>query len=426
MRSTKLCLVALFAIACSGGSKEKIVDLATANDDMTAAPPDFETVSDLLSIDYDAGLTSGENVVPLVVDATFNGSLNYSYITITVCAPGTTTCQTIDHVWLDTGSVGLRLPSNTLNAVMLAALPNSQGGGNPLAECYYFGGGMVWGSIRTADLYVSGEKAASLPVQVTGDLAEAVPADCDNGQNSWNAAGDLPGNAILGIAPLATDCAKTCSDADNYYSCSGGGCAIYNVATNQALPNPITMFAGDNNGYVVQMPKISDSVGANSPIGTLTFGIGTRSNNTLTAQNVYQAAIGEYTEVTVSLNGQMYDHAFFDNGTDCYAFDTTDGTTFPDCGGMNEGFYCPPTPLSLTATVTDASSSTGSLPIEIGNATNLFNQLPADGTALDNLAGDVMEAGTFIIGAPVFFGRKIFFGIAGQTVASHPTPFYAL
>jgi hypothetical protein len=37
-----------------------------------------------------------------------------------------------------------------------------------------------------------------------------------------------------------------------------------------------------------------------------------------------------------------------------------------------------------------------------------------------------MSPGTFIIGAPAFFGRKVFFGISGQTVGTHTTPFYAL
>ncbi len=37
-------------------------------------------------------------------------AFNQPYVTVTVCAPGSTSnCQTIDHVLLDTGSVGLRL-----------------------------------------------------------------------------------------------------------------------------------------------------------------------------------------------------------------------------------------------------------------------------------------------------------------------------
>ncbi|MDE3106455.1 MAG: DUF3443 family protein, partial [Acidobacteriota bacterium] len=52
-----------------------------------------------------------DNRVPLVVDQGVGsaGASNQSYITVNVCAPGTASCQTIDHVLVDTVSVGLRL-----------------------------------------------------------------------------------------------------------------------------------------------------------------------------------------------------------------------------------------------------------------------------------------------------------------------------
>ena len=50
------------------------------------------------------------NVLPIVVDAGPTGNYaNGAFATVTVCAPGTSSCQTIDHVLVDTGSVGLRL-----------------------------------------------------------------------------------------------------------------------------------------------------------------------------------------------------------------------------------------------------------------------------------------------------------------------------
>src|SRR6516162_5708348 len=59
----------------------------------------------------------GPNVAPLTVDEgpaqlqTLYGAayLNGVFVTVNVCLPGTSTCQTIDHVLVDTGSIGLRL-----------------------------------------------------------------------------------------------------------------------------------------------------------------------------------------------------------------------------------------------------------------------------------------------------------------------------
>src|ERR1700681_941671 len=54
------------------------------------------------------------NVQPVVVDSgpSLNGqpigANDELFTTITICIPGTSTCQSIDHVLVDTGSSGLR------------------------------------------------------------------------------------------------------------------------------------------------------------------------------------------------------------------------------------------------------------------------------------------------------------------------------
>ncbi len=58
------------------------------------------------------------NLQPLTVDAgpqpqTFT-AINEAFINVTVCVPNTTTCQTVDHVLVDTASSGLRLLSSVL------------------------------------------------------------------------------------------------------------------------------------------------------------------------------------------------------------------------------------------------------------------------------------------------------------------------
>ena len=63
------------------------------------------------------------NVVSVIVDAGPNNrSVNTLFTTVTVCVPGSTTsCQTIDHIQVDTGSYGLRL----LAPVLTLSLPST-------------------------------------------------------------------------------------------------------------------------------------------------------------------------------------------------------------------------------------------------------------------------------------------------------------
>src|SRR5258708_37366610 len=54
--------------------------------------------------------TSGQNVAPIVVNAgPANNYANGAFTSVTLCVPGTSTCQTIDGVLVDTGASGLRL-----------------------------------------------------------------------------------------------------------------------------------------------------------------------------------------------------------------------------------------------------------------------------------------------------------------------------
>ena len=71
----------------------------------------------------------GPNVQPIVVDPGPAGDyVNGSFTSVTVCVPGTTSCQTIDGVLVDTGSSGLRILSSALT---LPLPPQSSGGPPP-------------------------------------------------------------------------------------------------------------------------------------------------------------------------------------------------------------------------------------------------------------------------------------------------------
>jgi len=52
--------------------------------------------------------SSGTNVAPILVNGGPNGNyVDGAFASVTLCVPGTSSCQTIDGVLVDTGSSGL-------------------------------------------------------------------------------------------------------------------------------------------------------------------------------------------------------------------------------------------------------------------------------------------------------------------------------
>jgi len=115
-------------------------------------------------------LPTGSNVAPVTVDSGPAGTVNTAFVSVTVCAPGTADCQTVDHVLVDTGSSGLRLVASVLPASFtLPALEDNAG--NALAECLAFADGFAFGSVKQADVKIAGEQASALAVDTLEDFA---------------------------------------------------------------------------------------------------------------------------------------------------------------------------------------------------------------------------------------------------------------
>ena len=115
-----------------------------------------------------ASIQQPQNVQPLVIDSGPANSTNIVFTSVTICAPGTQNCQTIDHIQVDTGSTGLRIMSSVLTP-SLSLFQQKDTNGNPIVECTQFVDGYVWGPIKVADVTIAGEKANSVPIQVIGD-----------------------------------------------------------------------------------------------------------------------------------------------------------------------------------------------------------------------------------------------------------------
>jgi hypothetical protein len=349
--------------------------------------------------------STASNTVPITVGPGAQNFVNIPNVSVTVCAPGTSTCQTINNIQVDTGSYGLRLASDAATQI-LGSLPVAQStSGGQLAECTQFADGFTWGTVRTADVKIGGEIASAIPIQVVGDLPDStVPLNgCINGSNE-STSRQLGANGILGVGVAATDCGVTCTDAakSNYYSCpSGTNCSAIAVAVAQQVVNPVTKFAVNNNGVIVQLPPVTTS--AASATGTLVFGIGTQSNNALTGATSYRSSsfgdlVGTYKGAAVT--------TIVDSGSNGLFF--TD-SSLPACTSTFTDFYCPASPQALSATVTGLNGVTGTVNFTVLNA----QTLAASGTnyALNGLAGSIGSFPTlFDFGLPFFFGRYVYFG----------------
>jgi len=394
-----------------------------------------------VAITVDSGPTSLQSGTDAYLQA------NVPYVTVTVCAPGSATnCQTIDHVQIDTGSVGLRLLAPVLNASLLAALPSeTDTQGNPVGECFGFVDSYTFGSVRQADVSVGGEKVSGISFQAVADTGQfaTVPSLCSGGAgtdlNTVNAAG---ANGILGIGLTPTDCGSACTTSGGYsaaiyYDCPTSGCASIiarsssTTAPFQQLPNFAAALSVDNNGVIVSLPAATAG-GQTSVAGTLTFGIGTETNNALGSATVLSTTTDTSRFgtgfITVNFNGQNLDESYIDSGTSLYLF--TD-SAITGCSGSYAGYYCPASTESLSLTLEGQNTTSDAVSIQVANAQAL---LTTTFSALPGLAGDPNKFSgglsgynhTFALGLPFFFGRNIYFGIEGTSAGSVNGPFFAL
>lgn len=357
---------------------------------------------------------------------------NLLYASVTICAPGSTSnCQTIDHVQIDTESVGLRIMGSVLGSSLVAALtPLSTSGGQPVFECAPFADGYSWGPLLTVDIrFTSDEKAGSVPVQIIEDPTSvnipAVPADCQAAAGS-NFAENTPAtfgaNGLLGVGTKLQDCGSDCVSAavpGSYYACSSatssGSCSDVTMSLASQVQNPAALIAGsDNNGVAIQLPLVN-APGAVSVNGTLYFGVGTQSNNPLGSATIFQvdSQYGEF--VNTQFSGADLPQSLLDIGSYAYYFDSglTQCTDLP-------GLYCPASTTAFTATIQGQSavgSPTGtqvSVGFDIGNADSLFQ---SEDAALPTLGATGFMTSTFDWGLPFFYGRTLYVVFEGKSAA---------
>jgi Protein of unknown function (DUF3443) len=440
IRSICVLGVLLLLAACGGGGGGGSSSSGSSGSPPPPPPPPA-TLNNFVSMIVDDG--------PAALDTGPNAftSDDAAFVSVTICAPGSTTnCQTIDHVLVDTGSVGLRLIQSNLTPSVLSALPlERDSSGNPVGECYSFVDGLTFGSVRQADFTIGGEAVADMPLQIVGDTGAftSVPSSCSSGGGmDLNTVQALGANGIIGIGVTTTDCGTFCEvsggfSAATYYDCPSSGCSTIitrNAATTapfQQLPNPVAAMSVDNNGTIMTFPTVP-AAGEATVTGTLFFGIGTETNNTLASSaKVLTTTNSESANgsglVTAVYKGANLPDSFLDSGSNAYFFvDTTiAGCTQADFSG----FYCPASPLSLTPTIEGQNGVTASGAFTLQNAETLFqnNIAAAPGIGINPNAISSFQPfpNSFDFGLPFFFGRSVYTAIEGRQAGTATGPYFA-
>lgn len=369
---------------------------------------------------HSSGRVAASNTQAIAVNGGPQGNYaNGLFTTVTVCVPNSSNCQSVSGVLVDTGSFGLRLLSSAVSTISTSLPQQKDATGNSIFECAQFVDSVVWGPVKTADVSIGGEKASSLPIQLINANTTPVPSGCKAMGPAEEDLSSLGANGILGIGFFNQDCGAACSVAGSsnpgfYYSCAGASCQI--TAQNPALQvqNPVASFAEDNNGVVLQLPSTASAARLT---GTLTFGIGTQDNNALSGKQVFRP--DNFGNLKTSFKGQTY-AGFIDSGSNGYFFLDSETTGLANCSSSEKGFYCPSSPVSVTATNTSGTSS-NTVDFTIDNASDLFATNSA--VAFPTLGGP--DPATFDWGLPFFFGRTVYIAIEGRQTSAGSGPFWA-
>ena len=380
-----------------------------------------------------SAVDSMPNVLPIRVNGGPSAAatlfVNSLYADVTVCIPGTSNCQTIADVLVDTGSSGLRLLASEVTLTLPSVNDST---GNRLGECIVFADtSYLWGSIAKADVQLASEKAFSVPIQIVEPAGfPHVPSACGATGPADSTVDVLGAHGILGVGLFRQDCGAACAanngpngTPDVYFGCPNASatssCTAVAVPIGNQVQNPVSLMSEDNNGVLLSLPAISDQ-GAPTVSGSLVFGIGTRSNNALGSATVYSA--DDYGHIATTFNGVTYtgiNGSYIDSGTNMLVVPAPSTTTLPVCSDASP-FYCPQATQSYTATNLGHNGTRGQVTFNVANADALVG---TNNTAFNDLAGE--SGNTLAWGLPFFFGRNIFVAIERANTPAQAGPYWA-
>jgi hypothetical protein len=197
----------------------------------------------------------------------------------------------------------------------------------------------------------------------------------------------------------------------------GSSCTVAAEALIQQVQNPVASFAQNNNGVVIQLPAATAAGPTLS--GSLVLGIGTGSNNGVGSGKIFVP--DRFGNLMTTFNGHQYP-SFLDTGSNGYFFLDSKTTGLADCSTSQKGFYCPPSPVNLSAVNNSAQAgSSSTVNFTIVSASQLFSN--SNDFVFPTLGGP--NPGIFDWGLPFFMGRNVFVAIEGRNTPAGAGPFWA-
>ncbi|MCS6305698.1 MAG: DUF3443 family protein [Nitrospira sp.] len=368
---------------------------------------------------------SGNGVVgpppPNVLTVTVGGSSVCTNVDevctqVTICRPGTSVCQTISDILVDTGSIGVRIFGSVLSIPLQQEIESP---GHLVGECVSFvDGSALWGAVQLADVVLAGEPAVTVPIHVIAPTF----AGQSSSQNPCNSVVDsdplMAGfNGILGIGLFTHDCGTICEINDNnnlYFSCVASTCGSIVAPLSTQVQNPVWLLPSDKNGIVLTLPNVP-AMGAPALSGSVTFGIGTAPNNS-PPPGISTFSTDQNGFLTMIYNGTTFAQSFIDTGSNGYFFPDS---TLPVCPMPLQDFFCPPAAANLSATLLGVNGRQAAVSFQVANTATLIH---TGNAVFNNLGG---PSSTFDWGLPFFLGRVVVVGIEGQLSTLGTGPLYA-
>jgi len=364
---------------------------------------------------------------PNVLTVTIGGSnvctnVDQACTQVTICKPGTSTCQTISDILVDTGSIGVRIFGSVLSIPLQQEVESP---GQIIGECVSFiDGSALWGAVQLADVVLAGEPAVTVPIHVIAPTfaGQYSPTGQSSSQNPCNSVVEpnpskAGFNGILGIGLFTHDCGIICEINGNnnlYFSCVASTCGSIAAPLSIQVQNPVWLLPSDKNGVILALPNVP-AMGAPALSGSVTFGIGTALNNS-PPPGISTFSTDQNGFLTTIYNGTTFAQSFIDTGSNGYFFPDS---ALPLCPMSLQDFFCPSVAADLSATLFGVNGRQAAVLFQVANTATLIQ---TGNAVFNNLGG---PSSTFDWGLPFFLGRVVFVGIEGQFSTLGTGPFYA-
>jgi hypothetical protein len=189
-------------------------------------------------------------------------------------------------------------------------------------------------------------------------------------------------------------------------------------------PNPVTRFAADNNGSIIDLPAVAPA-GAVTLSGSLIFGIDTQSNNQSGTQTVLTVSVNA--ELAMTFNGATLANSFIDSGSNGIFFADSNIATCTATGLTT--FYCPGNTLTLAVSIQGENGvMANNLTFNVGNTQTMLSTAPTNMyNVLPQLAGTLPagNSGTFDYGLAFFYGKRVAVAVEGDKTSVGTGPYIA-